>query len=101
MIISRSKYRRLRHRVSVIPCYWRLYEKKFPKNSLLLFYFLKLDYIYLEEGYAKLTRRWKLPFTNKVFIFSSQYDSLCRYAKVSRKIRSSLKRKRPIKYRKK
>ncbi len=96
MLLSRHKYRKIRSRVSILPYYWRLYEKKFPKNSMLLFYQFNIDLLLNQDFYMELTRKVKLPFTKKVLISQQQYNRLTHYTKVTRKLRSSLKRNRPI-----
>lgn len=98
MLISRTKYRRLRHRVSYIPYYWRKYEKKFPKNSTRFYYQFKIDYLTTQSFYTSLTRYTRIPLAKKVFITKKQYRELTRYAKINKRLQTSLKRNQGIKF---
>lgn len=95
MFIERNKYRKLRSRVSSLPYYWQLYQKKYPKNADQIFIQLKINYFFLESNLIK--ENIKLPFLNRLYIKKANYNKLSQYANASKKLRSSLKRNKAIK----
>lgn len=99
VLIRRKKYRKLRSRVSPLAYYCYRYMKKFPRNYAKVFRQLKIDSYFLEMDSLKQYK--KIPFFKMVFLNLLVFEKLTYYAKVSRKLRSSLHRGKPIKRKKK
>ncbi|MBP1042889.1 hypothetical protein I6N95_17880 [Vagococcus sp. BWB3-3] len=97
MLVTQSDLRRLRSSVRYLEYYWYNYQRTFPRHSRQCPYQSELASFDTSHYRRLFGRAKKVLGTSYYYLPTRDYGDIKHYAHLSRLLRTSLKRKRPLK----
>ncbi len=97
MLIKKKEFRKLIRSMKHLEHHWAQYKKRFPNQTWGFRYRINIESYSYRDKKNLFRSIVDIPFTNRVYLSKKKHQQLKQYVKISRLLRTSLKKNKPQK----